>query len=69
MIIAWTSSTFGTVDILKFLNLPQYKLSRPITELWHMVREMELKHVVVYENIFDEFSVAESDYNSSKRHH
>ena len=69
MIIAWTSSTFGTVDILKFLNLPQYKLSRPITELWHMVREMELKHVVVYENIYDEFSVAESDYNSSKRHH
>ena len=28
-----------------------------MTKLWHMVREMKLKYVVVYENILDEFRV------------
>ena len=36
--------------IEKFLLLPQYKLSDPI-------RELKLKHVVVYEYILNEFSV------------
>ena len=43
MKIAWTSSTLGIVqsrsrsqrDFESFLHLPQYKLSSPISQLWH----------------------------------
>ena len=43
MKIARTSSTFGIVrsrsrhDFEIFLHLPQYKLSSPISQLWHML--------------------------------
>ena len=32
-------------------------MSGPITKLWHMVRGINIKHVVVSEGILDEFSV------------
>ena len=44
------------IGVIKFLHLPQYKMSGPITKLWHIVREMKLRHVVVYNNIFDMFN-------------
>ena len=44
------------VGVIKFLHLPQYKLSGPKSKLWHIVREMKLKRVVVYNNIFDIFN-------------
>ena len=42
---SWTSSTMGIVrsgsrsqrDLEIFLHLPQYKLPRPISQLWHML--------------------------------
>ena len=52
MIKAQTSLTLGFVrsrSRSRFLLLPQYNLSGPINKLWHMVRKMKLKHVIVYE--------------------
>ena len=46
-----------TVGILKLFHLQQYKLSDPITKLWHMVRRMKIKTYFSTKNILDEFNV------------
>ena len=46
------------VEVKVTLNFSTFKNNTnpsPITQFWYMVRE--LKHVVVYENILDEFDV------------
>ena len=46
-----------TIELL-FQFLSKYKLSGPITKLWHMVKKIKLKILVVNENILDDFNVA-----------
>ena len=55
------SSTLDKVQVTaafeNFLLLPKYKISGPITKLWPIVREMKLKHIIVYENVLNKFNV------------
>ena len=62
MIVARTGSTLvkqgqGHGRYFNFFYIYHSVVSDPITKLCHMVREMKLKHVVVYENILDGLNV------------